>query len=71
MNKLFDNINSVKIPHGLLRQFMPNQYIKVREGVLKCEARELVKDHIIEVVEEYNYATKCNYYIYHPTINVH
>lgn len=63
MDKLFDNINSVKIPQGLLRQFLPNQYIKVREGMIKCEARELVKDHIIDVVEEYNYATKCNYYI--------
>lgn len=69
MQKLFYNIDHVKMPQGLLRQFMPNQYIKVREGMLKCEARELVKDHIIEVVEEYNYATKSNYYIYHPTIN--
>lgn len=61
MEKLFDNINHVKIPQGLLRQFLPNQYLKIREGRMRCEARELVKDHIIDVVEEYNYATKCNY----------
>ena len=63
MEKLFDNIDSVKIPQGLLRQFMPNEFIKVREGLMQCQARELVKSHVIEVVEEYNYATKCNYYI--------
>lgn len=63
MEKLFENIDSVKIPQGLLRQFMPNEFFKVREGMMKCEARELVKSHVIEVVEEYNYATKCNYYI--------
>lgn len=61
MEKLFYNIDHVKIPQGLLRQFLPNQYIKIREGLMRCEARELVKDHIIDVVEEYNYATKCNY----------
>lgn len=66
MEKLFDNIDSVKIPQGLLRQFMPNEFIKVREGMMRCEARELVKSHVIEVVEEYNYATKCNYYINAP-----
>lgn len=61
MEKLFYNINHVKVPQGLLRQFLPNQYIKIREGLMHCEARELVKDHIIDVVEEYNCATKCNY----------
>lgn len=63
MEKLFDNIDSVKIPQGLLRQYMPNEFLRVREGMMKCEARELVKSHIIDVVEEYNYATKTNYYI--------
>ena len=63
MEKLFDNIDSVKIPQGLLRQFMPTEFIKVREGLMRCDARELVKSHVVEVVEEYNYATKCNYYI--------
>lgn len=63
MEALFKNIDSIKIPQGLLRQFMPNEFIKVHEGVLQCEARELVKSHIMDVVEEYNYATKCNYAI--------
>lgn len=63
IEKLFANINRTRIPSGLLRQFLPNQYIMVREGMLECEARELVKSHIIDVIEEYNYATKNNYVI--------
>ncbi len=63
IEKLFANINSRRIPHGLLRQFLPNQYIMVREGMLSPDARELVKSHIIDVIEEYNYATKTNYVI--------
>lgn len=65
MESLFRNIDSVRIPKGLLRQYMPSQYIMLREGLMECSARELVKSHIIEVVEEYNYATKCNYTIHH------
>lgn len=64
MDKLFDNINSHRIPKGLLRQFLPREYLKVREGKMRCEALALVKEHIIcTVVEEYNFATKCNYEI--------
>lgn len=63
MNALFDNIDSQVIPQGLLRQFMPNEFLKIREGELRCEAREMVKNHIIDVIEEYNFATKCNYTI--------
>lgn len=63
MNDLFNNINNIRIPQGLLRQFLPNEFIKIREGELECEAREMVKSHIIDVIEEYNYATKVNYII--------
>ena len=63
IKKLFTNINSVHIPLGLLRQYMPVQYIKVRDGKLICKAEELVKDKIIETIDDYNYATKYNYII--------
>lgn len=61
MNLLFINIDNVKVPHGLLRQFMPNEFVKIREGEIPCIASEMVKSHIIDVIEEYNYATKYNY----------
>ncbi len=42
---------------------MPLQYIKVRDGKLPCRARELAKDSIVMMVEDYNYAVKYNYMI--------
>lgn len=63
IKKLFENVDSVHIPRGLLRQYLPVQYIKIRDGKLSSKAEELVKDKIIETVEEYNYATKYNYII--------
>ena len=56
IEKLFENINSVEIPMGMLKQFMPNQYKKVRDGELKMKAAELVKDCVTEVADDYNFA---------------
>ena len=61
MEKLFDNLKSVEIPMGMLHQYMPLQYIKVRDGNLRLDPRELVKDSVVSLVEDYNYAVKYNY----------
>ncbi|MBQ6111638.1 MAG: class II D-tagatose-bisphosphate aldolase, non-catalytic subunit, partial [Synergistaceae bacterium] len=44
ITKLFANINSIEIPAGMLRQYMPVQYRKVRDGKLSMKAEALVKD---------------------------
>ena len=54
-------MDKIEIPLGLLKQYMPIQYCKVRDGILKLKAKELVKDAIINVIDDYNYAVKCNY----------
>ncbi len=61
--KLFDNMSKVEIPLGMLRQYMPQQYIKVRDGVLSTDPKELAEDCVVHLVEDYNYATKINYMI--------
>ena len=61
--KLFDNLSKVDIPLGMLHQYMPLQYAKVRDGKLAKTPRELVKDAVVCVVENYNYAVKCNYMV--------
>ena len=61
--KLFDNLRKVDIPMGLLMQYMPFQYIKVRDGKLSKDPRELVKDSVVTIVEDYNFAVKRNYMI--------
>jgi tagatose-1,6-bisphosphate aldolase non-catalytic subunit AgaZ/GatZ len=42
---------------------MPSQYQKVRDGLLPIKAKELVKDAIVNVIDDYNYAVKYNYLI--------
>ncbi len=59
--RLFDNLASVDIPLGMLHQYMPLQYIKVRDGKLRMDPRELAKDGVVALVEDYNYAVKSNY----------
>jgi len=56
-------MNKVDIPLSMLRQYMPLQYNKVRDGVLPMDARELAMDCVVHLVEDYNYATKHNYMI--------
>ena len=63
IQKLCDNLDGTHIPLGLLHQYMPAQYNKVRDGKLPLKAIELVKDQVIERIEDYNYATKHNYMI--------
>ena len=63
VNKLFKNLEDVNIPLSMLRQYMPMQYIKVRDGILPLNPRELVEDCVVHLIEDYNYATKLNYFV--------
>lgn len=63
INRLFENLSGVQIPLSMLRQYMPQQYIKVRDGVLPMEPKALAEDCVVHLVEDYNYATKLNYAI--------
>ena len=56
IKKLFANIDSVEIPAGMLRQYMPRQYQRVRDGLLEMKAEALVKDCVVSLTEDYNYA---------------
>lgn len=63
MEKLFENLKGVDIPMGLLHQYMPLQYIKVRDGKLPLCPRALVKYAVTIVCDDYNYATKHNFMV--------
>jgi D-tagatose-1,6-bisphosphate aldolase subunit GatZ/KbaZ len=57
LESLVNNLKAVKeIPITLLSQFMPNQYRAVREGQLSTDPEELIKDHIKEVISQYQQA---------------
>lgn len=61
MQKLFANLEGAAIPMGLLHQFMPLQYIGVRNKRLSMNPRALVKDAVRLVCDDYNYATRPNF----------
>ena len=63
ITKLFANIDSVEVPAGMLSQFMPRQYQRVRDGKLQKKAASLAKDFVIALTDDYNYAVRINYMI--------
>ena len=58
IKRLYENIDSVSIPLGLLHQYMPHQYHKVLEGTLMPSGENLAADHVREVFYHYEYAVK-------------
>jgi len=57
ITKLLENMNKEKIPLALISQFMPIQYCKIREGVLKNNPKALIFDHIYRIIENYYFET--------------
>ena len=45
-----------EVPDGLISQYLPLQYSKVREGALKSTPRELIIDHIQDILQQYHAA---------------
>ena len=60
---LFDNLDETGIPLNMLCQYLPIQYKRVRDGIVRNEARALVKDAVVNVMYDYEYATKENWQI--------
>lgn len=57
IQKLFDNFKD-GVPLGLLDQFMPIQYTKVRNGELPNDPKTLVLDRVCNCIDEYLYGTQ-------------
>ena len=62
INKMFDNFKN-GVPLNLLSQFLPRQYTRVREGLIENNPIALVKDHIIDTINDYLFAS-CQEKIY-------
>ena len=50
---LFKNLKKKKIPLALVSQFMPIQYQRIRDGIVKDDPKELVRDNIVNVLDKY------------------
>jgi len=51
--RLLDNLSRANIPLGLLRQFFPDQYRKVRENTLSTDPSALLRDKICVALDDY------------------
>ena len=56
IDKLFENIDSFDIPMGIIKQYCPNAYSKIRLKQTKKDAQNIVKSNIYDVIDDYNYA---------------
>lgn len=57
---MMKNLKSVQIPLTLISEYMPIQYTKIRNGLLKNDPESLVKDRVINCIDEYLYGAKPN-----------
>lgn len=56
IERMIGNLKSVKIPLTLIDQYMPLQYYKIRDGLLKNDPESLLKDRVVNCIDEYLYA---------------
>ena len=61
IDKLVNNLKDVKIPLGMLKQYMPLQYAQVRDGKISATPHELLKANVATIIETYNFAVKTNF----------
>lgn len=58
IKRLIENLKTVAIPLSLLSEYMPIQYRKVRNGRLNNDPVSLLKDRVVNCIDEYLYATE-------------
>lgn len=57
-SRLMRNLDDRPIPLGLLSQYMPDEYRRVRSGELENRPRDLLLGKVMEVLETYRLATQ-------------
>jgi len=53
IDRLLENLNKTDIPMALLSQYMPVQYTKIRNGRLQNIPIEILKDRVVNCLDEY------------------
>jgi len=60
LQQLLHNLTANPAPHSLLSQYLPRQANAVRFGFLLNQPGAMIRDKILEVLEQYAYACGCN-----------
>ncbi len=53
MRRLIDNLSGIRIPENVLSQYLPQQYLAVREGRLAPEPKALTLDRVRDALRPY------------------
>lgn len=56
LDEMLANLREVGIPMALLSQFLPNQFLRVREGLLGNDPEAILIDRIRDLMDDYEYA---------------
>ncbi|MEJ8845894.1 D-tagatose-bisphosphate aldolase, class II, non-catalytic subunit [Variovorax rhizosphaerae] len=51
--RLLENLADIELPENVISQYLPNQYIAIREGRLAAEPRALVLDRVRDALRPY------------------
>jgi D-tagatose-1,6-bisphosphate aldolase subunit GatZ/KbaZ len=57
VERLMTNLSDVAVPLPLISQYLPEQYVRVRDGQLAAEPHELAVDRVRDVLRVYSAAT--------------
>ncbi len=57
LESLLRNISAIGIPLSLISQFLPESFIQIRTGEIKNTPESLILNHIMQVLDKYDYAT--------------
>lgn len=57
IHRMISNLKKTNIPMTLVSEFMPVQYNKIRQSKLNNDAESLLKDRVINCIDDYLYAT--------------
>lgn len=58
IERLIKNLKSTTVPLTLISQYLPIQYNKIRNGQLKNDPEALLKDRVVNCIDDYMYACK-------------
>lgn len=56
LQQLIANLSDRPLPAGLVSQYAPAQFRRIREGALECTPKAILLDQIDEVLDDYAYA---------------
>ena len=56
IDKMIENLSGIEIPMNIIHQYLPKQYDKIVNGELEKTPVAMIKDGVVQYMEDYEYA---------------